>query len=39
MNKYCYGKKYIKEYESKNKKVEKDLKDEFNKNQILKIKN
>ena len=26
-NKYCFGKKYIKEDESKNKKVEKDLKD------------
>ena len=38
-NKYCFGKKYIKEDESKNKKVEKDLKDEFNKNEILEIKN
>ena len=28
-NKYCFGKKYIKEDESKNKKVEKDLKDEL----------
>ena len=39
MNKYCNWKKYIKEDESKNKKVEKDLKDEFNKNEILEIKN
>ena len=38
-NKYCFGKKYIKEDESKNKKVEKDLKDEFNKNEIFEVKN